>query len=59
MKEEISPEELLALHELRRSDPERFLHVMSEWIQENPKNFRPYLTRHFIWSDLGRYRREA
>jgi tetratricopeptide (TPR) repeat protein len=57
MNEEISPEELLALHELRRSDPGRFLNVMNEWVQENPKNFRPYFTRHFIWNKVGEPRR--
>ena len=53
-KEERSPEEIWKLHELRRADPQRFLEVINEWLQENPKNFRPYLSRHFVWSDLGR-----
>jgi len=57
MKEERSPEEILELHELRRADPQRFLEVIDEWLQENPKNFRPYLSRHFVWSDLGEPRR--
>jgi len=57
IKEERSPEEILELHELRRADPQRFLEVIDEWLQENPKNFRPYLSRHFVWSDLGEPRR--
>ena len=40
MKEERSPEEILELHELRRADPQRFLEVIDEWLQENPNNFR-------------------
>jgi tetratricopeptide (TPR) repeat protein len=57
MKKEISPEELLALHQLRRADPERFLNVMDEWLHENPRNSHPYFTRHFIWSAVGQPRR--
>jgi tetratricopeptide (TPR) repeat protein len=57
MKEERSPEEILELHELRRADPRRFLEVIDEWLQENPNNFRPYVSRHFVWSDLGQPRR--
>jgi tetratricopeptide (TPR) repeat protein len=57
MKEERSPEEILELHELRRADPQRFLEVIDEWLQSNPNNFRPYVSRHFVWSDLGQPRR--
>jgi tetratricopeptide (TPR) repeat protein len=57
MKEERSPEEIWTLHELRRADPQRFLKIINEWLQENPKNFRPYVSRHFVWSDLGEPRR--
>lgn len=52
-----SPEELLALHELRRANPKRFLEIMDKWLEENPGDFRPYITRHFVWSDLGDPRR--
>src|SRR5260370_772810 len=57
MKEERSPEEILELHELRRADPQRFLEVIDEWLQENPNNFRPYVSRLLWWSALGRPRR--
>jgi tetratricopeptide (TPR) repeat protein len=57
MKEERLPEEIWELHELRRADPQRFLEVIDERIRENPQNFRPYVTRHFVWSDLGEPRR--
>ena len=57
MKEERSPEGIWELQELRRADPQRFLQVIDEWRRENPKNFRPYLSRHFVWSNLGKPRR--
>jgi tetratricopeptide (TPR) repeat protein len=57
MKEERSPEEIWELHQLRRADPQRFLQVIDEWLRENPNNFRPYLSRHFVWSNLGKPRR--
>jgi tetratricopeptide (TPR) repeat protein len=57
MKEPETPDEILELHELRRADPQRFLEVINERIRENPQNFRPYVTRHFVWSDLGEPRR--
>jgi tetratricopeptide (TPR) repeat protein len=57
MQEPKTPEELFALGELRRADPQRFLKIVDEWIQENPRNFRPYFRRHFVWSDMGEPRR--
>jgi tetratricopeptide (TPR) repeat protein len=57
MQEPKTPEEVFALGELRRADPQRFLKIVDEWIQENPRNFRPYFRRHFAWSDMGEPRR--
>jgi tetratricopeptide (TPR) repeat protein len=57
MKEPETPEEVFALHELRRADPQRFLKIVDEWLQEEPRNFRPYFDRHFLWEDLGEPRR--
>jgi tetratricopeptide (TPR) repeat protein len=57
MKEPKTPEEVFALGELRRTDPQRFLQIVDEWLQENPQNFRPYFDRHFHWSDVGQPRR--
>lgn len=57
MKEPTSPEEVLALHKLRHSSPQRYLEVMNEWIKKNPQNFRAYFRRHFVWTDLDEPRR--
>jgi tetratricopeptide (TPR) repeat protein len=57
MKEPETPEEVFALYELRRADPQRFLKIVDEWLQEEPRNFRPYFDRHFLWEDLGEPRR--
>jgi len=43
----------LALHRLRRSDPQHYLYVVSEWIRQNPKNSHAFFERHFGWMDLG------
>jgi tetratricopeptide (TPR) repeat protein len=53
MTEPTSPEQVLALHNLRRSDPGRYLQIMNEWLQTNPQNFRAYFRRHFVWTDMG------
>jgi tetratricopeptide (TPR) repeat protein len=57
MQEPKTAEEVFALGELRRADPQRFLKIVDEWLQEEPRNFRLYVTRHFVWSDLGEPRR--
>ena len=57
MQEPKTPEEVFALHEFARTDPQRFLEIVDEWLKENPRNFRPYLRRHFVWSDMGEPRR--
>jgi tetratricopeptide (TPR) repeat protein len=57
MKEPETPEDVFALGELRRADPQRFLRIVDEWLQQNPQNFRPYFRRHFHWSDIGQPRR--
>jgi tetratricopeptide (TPR) repeat protein len=53
MQEPESAEEVFALHRLRRADPQRFLEIVNEWLQENPQNFRAYFRRHFVWSKVG------
>jgi hypothetical protein len=57
MQEPNTPEEIFDLHELRRADPRRYLETVNEWLKENPRNFRAYFRRHFVWSDLGEPRR--
>lgn len=57
MKEPNTPEEIFELHKLRRADPQRFLQIANEWLQENPKNFHAYFSRHFVWNQIGQPRR--
>ena len=53
MKEPITPEEVSAFHKLLRTDPQRYLRIVNEWIAENPRNSHAYFDRHFAWMDLG------
>jgi tetratricopeptide (TPR) repeat protein len=57
MQEPNSPEEVFALHKLRRADPQRFLEIVDEWLRANPRNSRAYFSRHFVWADMGEPRR--
>ena len=53
MKEPTSPEEVLILHKLLRSDPQRYLRIVNEWIRDNTRNFNAYFSRHFAWMEIG------
>jgi tetratricopeptide (TPR) repeat protein len=53
MKEPTTPEEVEVLHELLRSDTERYLQIVNGWIEENPANSHAYFDRHFAWMKLG------
>jgi tetratricopeptide (TPR) repeat protein len=53
MKEPATPEEVSVLHKLLRSDPQRYLRIVNEWIAENPRNSHAYFDRHFAWMKLG------
>jgi tetratricopeptide (TPR) repeat protein len=53
MKEPTTAEEVKELHELLRSDTERYLQIVNEWIEENPRNSHAYFERHFAWMKLG------
>jgi len=57
MKEPETPDEVWAFHEFRRADPDRFLEVVNEWLQQNPRNHRAYFDRHFVWEEMGQPRR--
>jgi len=57
MKEPKSPQEVFQLQKLRRDDPQRFLQIVNNWLKEDPRNFRAYFKRHFVWSDMGQPRR--
>ena len=53
VKEPTTPEEVKVLHELLRSDPQRYLRVVNEWIAQNPRNSHAYFDRHLAWMKLG------
>ena len=57
MKEPSTVEEVKFLHEMRRSDPLKYLEIVNDWIKENPDNHRAYFDRHFAWMRLGEPRR--
>jgi tetratricopeptide (TPR) repeat protein len=53
IKEPTTPEEVLALHKILRSDPQRYLRIVNDWIDENSKNSHAYFERHFAWLKIG------
>jgi tetratricopeptide (TPR) repeat protein len=53
MKEPRTPAETLTLHKILRSDPQRYLRIVNEWIQDNPENPHAYFDRHFAWMKIG------
>jgi tetratricopeptide (TPR) repeat protein len=53
MKQPGTPEELLALHKILRSDPQRYLRIIDKWIDEDPRNSHAYFSRHFAWMKIG------
>jgi tetratricopeptide (TPR) repeat protein len=57
MKQPTTPEEVSALHKLLRADPQAYLRIVNEWIEENPNNHHAYFSRHFAWMDLGQPQR--
>jgi len=57
VSEPTTPEETLALHKILRSDPQRYLRIVNEWIDDNPENSHAYFDRHFAWMKIGEPRR--
>ena len=53
MKQPTTPDEVKALHDIRRTDPQRYLKIVDGWLNENPNNHLAYCGRHFGWMDLG------
>jgi hypothetical protein len=53
VKEPKTPDELRATHKILRSDPQRYLRIVNEWIRENPANLHAYFARHHAWLHLG------
>lgn len=57
IEEPTTPEETLAVHKILRSDPQRYLRIVNEWLDENPANSHAYFDRHFGWMKIGEPRR--
>ena len=57
MKEPTTEAEEKVLHDIRRSDPQRYLKIVDGWLRENPNSRDAYFGRHFAWIDLGEPRR--
>jgi hypothetical protein len=53
MKEPRTAAETLALHKILRSDPQRYLSIVDEWIQDNPENPHAYFDRYLAWMKVG------
>jgi tetratricopeptide (TPR) repeat protein len=53
MKEPTTPGEVKILHDIRSTDPQRYLKIVDGWLNENPNNHHAYLDRHFAWMNLG------
>lgn len=53
MREPTTPEEVLEIHKLLRSDPQRYLRIVNQWIESNPDNSHAYFDRHFAWMKIG------
>jgi tetratricopeptide (TPR) repeat protein len=45
------------MHKLLRSDPQRYLHIVNEWLDGDPRNSDAYFDRHLAWMRLGEPRR--
>jgi tetratricopeptide (TPR) repeat protein len=57
MKQPTTAEELAKLHKLLRTDPQKYLRIVNEWIRENPSDPEVYFSRHYAWMSLGEPRR--
>jgi hypothetical protein len=47
MKEPTTVTEVKLLHEIRRSDPQRYLKIVDGWLSDNPESRQAYFDRHF------------
>jgi tetratricopeptide (TPR) repeat protein len=53
MKEPTTAEEVLAMHKILRTDPQRYLQIVNSWIDENPQSSHAYYDRHLAFMNLG------
>jgi tetratricopeptide (TPR) repeat protein len=52
---DMTPDQIAAEHKLRKQDPERYISIMNQRIDENPDDARLYFSRHQGWHQLGRH----
>jgi tetratricopeptide (TPR) repeat protein len=53
MKEPTTDAEEKIIHNIRQSDPQRYLKIVEGWLSENPNSYGAYFGRHFAWINLG------
>jgi tetratricopeptide (TPR) repeat protein len=53
MKKPTTEQEMSALHNLRRSDPQRYIQIADDWIGNDPSDADTYFGRHIAWRNLG------
>jgi len=53
MREPTTPQEVLDLHKMLRTDPQGYLRIVNDWIQDNPNNSHAYFDRHYAWMKIG------
>ena len=53
MKKPTTEQEMAALHNLRRSDSQRYMQIADEWIGNDPSDADTYFGRHIAWRNLG------
>ena len=57
MKEPTTEEEIVALQEILRSNPQRYLQITNSWIGQDPTSATAYFDRHFAWMHLDEPKR--
>jgi tetratricopeptide (TPR) repeat protein len=57
IKRPTTVEETNTLHKILNTDPQRYLRIVNEWIDQDPKNSHNYFSRHFAWMQIGEPRR--
>src|SRR5882724_11314522 len=53
----ITSEELSAQRHLLKSDPNKYLELVNQFVRQNPSDSSAYFKRHHAWKHVGRYDR--
>lgn len=53
MDEPTTPEEVLQMHKILKTDPHRYIEIVNGWICKNPMNANAFFDRHYGWINLG------